>query len=739
MFGRLKLRSKLLGFGILLSIIPLIIVTGAVTMESRKIFKIVNREMNQITDSDISHIVKGIYAMCKAHQEVIRESLKHSLLLAGKVMSDIGEVRMANELVDWEIVNQFTHSKQQIQLPKFMLADQWIGQNNNREIPSLVVDEVQRLSGATCTIFQRINPDGDMLRVSTNVINSKGLRAIGTYIPKINPDNSPNPVVDQVLKGEIFRGRAYVVNRWYITAYEPIWDAEHQVIGMLYVGIPQEGIKSLREAIVSTKVGRSGYVFVLDSKGNYVISKEELQDGKNILDLKDIKGNSPVRSILQKALSLESGTIDKHIYRLHPPEEKAPRTTIAQFTYFKDWDWIISAEAYDDELNNALHEVDSVFHTNAVLLLTLIIITTIITGIVWLVVARGIARPIEKSASFAMRLADGSFDRQLEVEDEKSSEVPRTNEIGQLYHAFNHLVTHLGGMIREVKSGTATLTTAVTQLNTVSNQLKQGADQTSEQAGTVAAASKQMSSNMHQVASSSEQAADNVNMVAAAAEQMNATVGEIALNTEKASTITLRAVSQTQDAFEQVDQLGAAALEIGKVTEVITEISDQTNLLALNATIEAARAGEAGKGFAVVANEIKDLAGQTAKATQDIRTKIDGIQSSTKDTVAKIKDIADVINEINEIVTSIAAAVEEQAMTTKGIAENVALASKGIHQVNDNVGQSSAAADNIAQEIAKVNSAAMEAAAGSSQLNTNSNNLQVLAKRLAEITARFQT
>ena len=138
---------------------------------------------------------------------------------------------------------------------------------------SITQDEVQALVGGTCTLFQRMNPAGDMLRVCTNVLKLDGTRAIGTYIPAANPDGSPNPVIATVLKGETFVGRAFVVNQWCITAYRPICDENRNVVGVLYFGIPQEEVPELRQGIMDMVVGKTGYVFVLagsgDEKGKY--------------------------------------------------------------------------------------------------------------------------------------------------------------------------------------------------------------------------------------------------------------------------------------------------------------------------------------------------------------------------------------------------------------------------------------------------------------------------------------
>jgi methyl-accepting chemotaxis protein len=227
-------------------------------------------------------------------------------------------------------------------------------------------------------------------------------------------------------------------------------------------------------------------------------------------------------------------------------------------------------------------------------------------------------------------------------------------------------------------------------------------------------------------------------MVASASEEMTATINEISRNAEKARNITNRAVLDAQCASKTVDELGTAAQEIGKVTEVIADISDMTNLLALNATIEAARAGDAGRGFAVVANEIKELAKQTARATDEIKSRIEGIQNSTTGTVAQIQQISKVIHEIDEIVSSIATAVEEQSITTNDIAGNVAQAAQGIHNVTQNVAQSSMVSLSIAREISGVNQASEEISSNSSQVSLSADELKKLAKSLKEMLEIFK-
>jgi methyl-accepting chemotaxis protein len=312
------------------------------------------------------------------------------------------------------------------------------------------------------------------------------------------------------------------------------------------------------------------------------------------------------------------------------------------------------------------------------------------------------------------------------------------DELDKMAAWINTFVTRVAHIIKDIAIDSEKLNNSSTDLSSLSAQMSGGAEDMAGKSNTVAAAAEEMSSNMNSVAVAMEEAATNIGMVAAAAEQMTSTINEIAQNSEKASNITGEAVDQTQSASTKVDELGRAANEIGKVVETITEISEQVNLLALNATIEAARAGEAGRGFAVVANEIKDLAKQTAEATQEIKGKIGAIQGSTTATVTEIDQVSKIINDVNEIVTIIATAVEEQSVTTKEIAENVAQASQGIQEVNENVSQSSSVSAEIATDIAGVNQSAGEMSNGSAQVNLSAEELTKMGAKLNEMVGKFK-
>ena len=352
--------------------------------------------------------------------------------------------------------------------------------------------------------------------------------------------------------------------------------------------------------------------------------------------------------------------------------------------------------------------------------------------VIGFMVVRLVIKPIERVAAGLEDIAQGEGDLTTRLD------VGSEDEIGRLAKWFNVFMEKLQGIIKDISLNAASLTGSAEELSSLSAQMSSGSEITSSKSSTVASAAEEMNANVTSIASTMEQASTNMGVVAASVEQMAASINEIAQNSEKASSTTSGAVSLAKSSSERVEGLGQAAKEISKVTGTITEISEQTNLLALNATIEAARAGEAGKGFAVVANEIKELARQTAEATDEIRERITGIQESISGTIADIEQVPKVINEVNEIVSTIATAVEEQSVTTREIANNVTQTSQGISEVNENVAQSSTVTKDIAKEISEVNHAAGDMTNSSSQVQISAKSLSELATKLNEMVGTFR-
>ncbi len=312
------------------------------------------------------------------------------------------------------------------------------------------------------------------------------------------------------------------------------------------------------------------------------------------------------------------------------------------------------------------------------------------------------------------------------------------DEIDKMALWINNFIKSVASIMKEIGNHSTKLNESSSLLNNLSTELSTNADSVYEKSNMVAVAAEEMSTNSGVVAEEIENASAKVSAIAEAAKEMTSVINEISEKSEHVRKITEEAYNQTQNTTGKIHQLGQAAQEIGQVTDIIMAISKQTNLLALNATIEAARAGEAGKGFAVVANEIKELARQTANATEEIQNKIEVIQDTTGASVSEIEKIASVIDELNQATSTIAAAIEEQSVTTKDISENIITTSESIQEVTENVAQNSSVSSEIARDIADVNQSASDMNDSCLQVKQSAEDLRKLAEELIKLVEKYK-
>jgi methyl-accepting chemotaxis protein len=363
-------------------------------------------------------------------------------------------------------------------------------------------------------------------------------------------------------------------------------------------------------------------------------------------------------------------------------------------------DWLAAVNVLID-LEESMNQAESAHARDIaggflVIMVIMCALAILIATVVAWWITRSITRPLAEAGTVLAAVADGDLTRRIDVTSK--------DEVGQMGGSVNAALTTIGEVMGAFTRSAGGLNTISERIGTLSGQIAGGAEESSAQANIVATAAGEVSR--------------NIQTVAAGSEEMGSSIGEIARNANEAAKVAAQAVAAAETTTGTVAKLGASSTGIAEVVKVITSIAEQTNLLALNATIEAARAGEAGKGFAVVATEVKELAQETARATEDIARRVQAIQGDTAGAVEAIAEISGIIGRINDYQLTIASAVEEQSATTGEMNRNVSEAATGAGEIADNIVGVAAVARATTESVGESRRAADELAAVSGELQS---------------------
>ncbi|RAI42028.1 methyl-accepting chemotaxis protein [Rhodoplanes roseus] len=465
------------------------------------------------------------------------------------------------------------------------------------------------------------------------------------------------------------------------------------------------------------RYGANDYFFVQNMSNTMLMHPLSPQIvGKDLSNLKDANGVLITVGLNEAVRNDGAGVLE---YIWNKPGASTPQPKITYAMRFAPWNWVVGTGVYIDDL-----EAQTWASTKRSLIVAALVL--LITLGVSVFMAGRITKPLQRMTATMKDLAAGRLDveipgvgrhdevgamaeavavfktnaierARLEAEQREAEALAAAKRKADMVTLANQFEHAVGGII-------ATVSSAATELEATATTLTRTADTTQQMSATVSSAS--------------EEASTNVQAVAAATNEMSSSIGEISRQVQASSRIADDAVGQAAKTDARVNELSVAANRIGDVVKLITDIAEQTNLLALNATIEAARAGEAGKGFAVVANEVKALAGQTAKATGDISAQISAMQAATKDSVSAIKEISGTIGQIAEVASAIAAAVEEQGAATAEISRNIQQAASGTSHVAQNITAVSRGAEETGAASGEVLNAAGQLAQDSNRLRS---------------------
>ena len=410
LFRNLKIRAKIVSVTLFLVFLPLLCVAYLAIDRFGKALK-------GASEQDLEHLVTNIYSMCKIQQEMVQMKVISDLNVARDVLfRNQGAIEIIEEeTIHFNAVDQFTNEMSPVSVPLWKVGNTTVTRGTS------LVDGVQDLVGGTCTVFQRIEGDR-LLRISTNVRDHKGRRAIGTYIPAYSP------VAQAILSGLPYRGRAYVVDGWYITAYEPIKGPSGSIIGALYVGVEEQSAESLKAEIKDIKVGDTGYVYIMDSRGSLKV--HPVKEGENIIDSRDSSGYEYIRAMIRESMLVSEGEVGTIRYPWANPElgEKEPRQKIHKYTYFKPWDWIIAAGTYEEEIYRDLSKTERFIGIIVLVGLVLVLFLT-------LTLSKVLTRPIYELTEVTTKMVGGDLSQRVKIRG--------GDEIGVLGTSFNRMISQI--------------------------------------------------------------------------------------------------------------------------------------------------------------------------------------------------------------------------------------------------------------------------------------------------------
>lgn len=695
---RIHTKLTLIGVSIILLTSVLMIFTGV--WQSNQFGVEAQNKADKLVNQDLLHITDGAYDLVQSQDYTISERVKYGFSIAHYLLNKYGGVKLDNSTCTWEAVNQFTKQKTRVNTRKVLINNVWLGQNTDINTETPLVDTVKDLSGVSVTVFQKMNDSGDMLRVATNVQTLTSKRAISTYIPSTNPDGSPNKVVSSILAGKIYRGNAYVVNAWYVTEYEPIFDSKHRIIGALFAGMKQESEPALRNSIQNIRVGNTGNVSIIlgDGKeqGTYLISRNGTLDGKNMWDATDAAGSLYIQNIINTAKTLHDGA-SQSIRYLKVNDNGVKTWHIAQISYYRPWNWVIVADTCESDFQEIKTGLTKAKNNVIQSLLIIGLLSAIFAY--WIIqrFAGNMSNQLIHMMNSAKKIANGEIN---EVEISKSGATAFNNRNGDEITELEYIFTDAVVYINEISSvamsmadgnltGNVTpksdhdvlgnafarlvyqLRNIIAQLIMVANTLSISSKTLNESAETSTDSSNMTVTSMNEIALACGQSAKGASEVARGAMDQAAKVTQtsellhklsyaissikessdlsssLANEADNAATDGGIVVDQTilgmeqihrtvQESANVINELRQSSSRIGSIIQTIDEIADQTNLLALNAAIEAARAGDAGKGFAVVAEEVRKLAERSSNATREIAVLINEVQDRTDKAVSSM-------------------------------------------------------------------------------------------------------